>query len=165
MCLLALGALGLAAGSGASVRVGEAELYVSYTGANIVQVMLAGQVIRSGGSIPAGTYVVLVYDDGYNATPRFLMSGPGVNISSDLNSSGMGIDGVSTFGPYTFPTGASYTVQQQGGPSVTFGTTASSGGSAAVEPAVRAAAPRADRAAGRAAAPSRRPRRARAAPR
>jgi hypothetical protein len=128
LSLLAIGALGFASGSGAAIRVGEPELYVTYTGANTVQVTLGGQVVRSGGSIPSGAYVVLVYDDGYNSTPRFLMSGPGVNISSDLNSTGMGVDGVSTFGPYNFPAGASYTVQQQGGPSVSFGTTASAGG-------------------------------------
>ena len=51
------------------------------------------------------------------------MSGPGVAINSDLNSTGMGVDGVSTFGPYTFPASASYTVQQAGGTAVTFGTT------------------------------------------
>lgn len=119
--------LGLAPGGTAAVRAGETELYVSYIGPSTVQVTLGGQIVRSGGSIPAGAYVVLVYDDGYNATPRFLMSGPGVSISSDLNSTGMGVDGVSTFGPYAFPAGASYTVQQQGGAAVTFGTTGSGG--------------------------------------
>src|SRR5580765_4078807 len=92
-------------------------------------VTLGGTIIRSGGSIPAGLYTVIVYDDGYNSSPRFTMSGPGVAINSDLNSTGMGVDGVSTFGPYTFPASASYTVQQAGGTAVTFGTTAAGGSS------------------------------------
>src|SRR5262249_30059083 len=122
-------ALGLASGGGAAVRVDPTELYVNYTGTNAVQVTVGGQVIRSGGSIPAGLYTVLVYVNGYNESPRFLMSGPSVSINDNLNSTGMGVDGVSTFGPYTFPAGATYTVQQQGGAPVSFSTTASSGGS------------------------------------
>jgi hypothetical protein len=90
---------------------------------------VGGQVVRSGGSIPAGLYTVLVYVNGYNDSPRFLMSGPSVSINDNLNSTGMGVDGVSTFGPYTFPAGASYTVQQQGGTTVTFSTAAGSAGS------------------------------------
>ena len=111
------------------MRVDPTELYVNYTGATTVQVTVGGTIIRTGGSIPAGLYTVLVYDDGYNSNPRFTMSGPGVSINSDLNSTGMGVDGVSTFGPYTFPTSASYTVQQAGGTAVTFSTTTASGGS------------------------------------
>ena len=127
-CALSLG--GLVPGGAAAVRTDyPTELYVTYIGSNVVQVTVGGTVVRSGGSIPAGLYTVLVYDDGYNANPRLTMSGPGVSINSDLNSTGMGVDGVSTFGPFTFPASASYTVQQVGGPAVAFSTTAASGGS------------------------------------
>jgi hypothetical protein len=129
VCAFALCGCALVSGAGAALRVDPTELYVNYTGANSVQVTVGGQVVRSGGSIPAGLYTVLVYVNGYNDSPRFLMSGPSVSINDNLNSTGMGVDGVSTFGPYAFPAGASYTVQQQGGPTVTFSTTASAGGS------------------------------------
>ena len=113
----------------AGVRVDPTEMYVNYTGPTTVQITVGGSIIRTGGSVPAGLYTVLVYENGYNSTPRFTMTGPGVSISSDLNSTGMGVDGVSAFGPYTFSSGASYTVQQVGGAAVTFSTTAASGGS------------------------------------
>jgi hypothetical protein len=128
LCGCAL-SLALAAGGGAAVRVDPTELYVNYTAPTTVQVTVGGTIVRSGGSIPAGLYTVIVYDDGYNSNPRFAMSGPGVSINSDLNSTGMGVDGVSTFGPYTFPASASYTVQQAGGTAVSFSTTAAAGGS------------------------------------
>ena len=69
LCGCAL-SLGLAAGGGAAVRVDPTELYVNYTAPTAVQVTLGGTIIRSGGSIPAGLYTVIVYDDGYNGSPR-----------------------------------------------------------------------------------------------
>jgi hypothetical protein len=76
--------------------------------------------------VPAGTYQVLVEDDDF-ATPNFKMSGPGVNITSNLDSSGMGIDHPATFGPLTLQTSSTYTLQDVniGGSSVfTFTTSA-----------------------------------------
>src|SRR5262249_43883313 len=121
--------LGLAANAVAGVRIGETELYVNYIGTNTVQVTVNGTIIRSGGTIPAGAYTVIVAVNGYNDSPRFLMSGPSVNVNDDLNPGGMGVPGVVTFGPYTFPANATYTVQQQGGAPVSFSTPAAAGGS------------------------------------
>jgi hypothetical protein len=81
---------------------------------------------------------MVTVDDPDFTNPKFTMSGPGVSISSDLNSTGMGIDRPATFGPYTLQTTSSYTIQDSnlGASAITFTTTAtatatgaSSGGS------------------------------------
>jgi hypothetical protein len=106
--------LGLAAasGGGAASRVDVPELNVFYTSIPSLQVKLGdGTVVRSGGSIPAGSYQVLVYDDGDYMTPRFTLNGPGIAVNSDLNSTGMGIDAPSFFGPFTFQASSTYRIQ------------------------------------------------------
>src|SRR5262249_40648782 len=61
--------------------------------------------------LPAGSHTVLVYDDD-NCNASFSLSGPGVNVSSDLNSTGMGIDHpAGPFGPFSFQAGATYTAR------------------------------------------------------
>jgi hypothetical protein len=60
---------------------------------------------------PTGNVTVLVYDDD-NCNAAFTITGPGVNFSSDLNSTGMGIDHpAGPFGPFNFQAGATYTVR------------------------------------------------------
>jgi hypothetical protein len=110
VCGFALG-VGVAGISGA--RADSATLTVTYTSATALQVKLgSGAVVPSGGVIPAGSYMVIVYDDpSTDPNPKLTISGPGVGLSSDLNSTGMGIDQPSTFGPYTFQTSSSYTVE------------------------------------------------------
>jgi hypothetical protein len=120
-----------ASGGGAATRA-VPELNVIYTSVPSLQVKLEGDVIRSGGSIPAGSYMVLVYDDGDYTTPRFTMNGPGVSVNSDLNSTGMGIDAPSFFGPFTLQPSSTYRIQDSniGASSlVTITTTAASSGS------------------------------------
>jgi hypothetical protein len=64
--------------------------------------------------LPAGSYSVLVYDDD-NCNASFTLTGPGVSLSSDLNSTGMGIDHpAGPFGPYTFQAGSTYTARDSG---------------------------------------------------
>jgi hypothetical protein len=104
-------AISLDASAGVAGTLADATLTVTYIGSSSLQVRLAdGTAVRSGGTIPAGSYQVLVDDADYT-NPKFTMNGPGVNISSDLNSSGMGIDRPAFFGPYAFPTGSTYTLQ------------------------------------------------------
>jgi hypothetical protein len=60
---------------------------------------------------PAGSTSVLVYDDD-NCNASFSLSGPGVSLTTDLNSTGMGIDHpAGPFGPFNFQAGATYTVR------------------------------------------------------
>src|SRR5947207_15440846 len=95
-------AVTLGASAGAEARSADsATLLVTYVGTSSLQVKLGdGTVVRAGGTIPAGSYQVLV-DDADDTNPAFTMTGPGVSISSDLNSTGMGIDRPAMFGPYT----------------------------------------------------------------
>ena len=138
--LLALGGLALGAGPGSleAATADNATLTITYVSPTSLQVTLAdGTVVKSGGTIPAGSYLVLVYDPaaGGDANPNTTINGPGVGLSSNLNSTGMGIDYPSTFGPYTFQTSSSYSVEDTnlGASSlITFATTATataSGGS------------------------------------
>lgn len=63
--------------------------------------------------VPAGTYVVLV-DDNSNCPANFSLTGPGVGLTSNLES-GMGIAHPGgPFGPYTFQPGATYTASDSG---------------------------------------------------
>jgi hypothetical protein len=133
--LLAL--CGFAIGGGASsagvARVQVDQISVTYIGTASLQLKGPnGSVVPSGGSMPGGTYQVLVYDDDY-MSPKFTISGPGVNVSDDLNSTGMGVDHPAFLGPYTFQTNATYTIRDanMGAPAITVNTTSatSSGGS------------------------------------
>ena len=78
--------------------------------------------------VPAGSHDALVYDDD-NCKANFSMTGPGVNLTSDLDSTGMGIDHpAGPFGPYTFQAGSTYTVRDtnlSGGGAASFTPTAS----------------------------------------
>jgi hypothetical protein len=83
---------------------------------------------------PSGSVSVLVYDDD-NCNAAFTLTGPGVNFSSDLNSTGMGIDHpAGPFGPFNLQAGATYTVRDSNinasaSFSPTGGSTSSTGGS------------------------------------
>ncbi len=107
-------ALGVTAGS---VGVGGARaagptLTIAYITPTSLQLKLGdGTIVRSGGVVPAGSYMVLVYDDGEDLNPNLTITGPGVALTSDLNSTGMGIDAPSTLGPFTFQTSSSYRIQ------------------------------------------------------
>ena len=142
--LALLGACGaLAAATGllaTSAAAAGTTINVFYTSPTSIQVSLSdGTAVAAGSTIPAGSYQVLVYDNNnYDTNPKFTMSGPGVSIpANNLNSTGMGIDLPTTFGPFSFQTSSSYTVSDPGiGASVTFQTSAttsgtSSGGSTA----------------------------------
>jgi hypothetical protein len=128
--------LGLSIGSLTAVgaRAAGTTLNIVYTSARSVQVKLSdGTAVGPGSPLPAGSYTVLVYDDpGTDPNPKLTINGPGVAVSSDLNSTGMGIDQPATLGPFTFQSGASYSVEDTniGASSlVTFSTTSGSGGS------------------------------------
>ena len=114
----------------ASADAAAITINVFYTSPTSIQVSLSdGTPVSSGSAIPAGSYQVLVYDnDDYDANPKFTLSGPGVSVAANnLNSTGMGIDLPSTFGPFTFQTSSSYTVSDPGiGASVTFQTATTS---------------------------------------
>ncbi len=131
---LCAGATSIGASAGVARTRANAILNVTYIGSTSLQVRLGdGSTVRSGGSVPAGTYQMLVEDDDY-ATPNFKMSGPGVNISSNLDSSGMGIDHPATFDPVALQTSSTYTLQDTniGGSSVfTFTTSAAATASGA----------------------------------
>ncbi len=127
-------ALGLSIGQAGASNAAGSTLMVTYTSSKSIQVKLAdGTVVGSGTPVPAGSYTVLVYDDPNTyPNPRFTINGPGVAVSSDLNSTGMGLDEPASLGPYTFQTSSTYTVEDtnMGASSlVTFTTTATSGGS------------------------------------
>ena len=108
--VLAVFASAIVAGA---AKAADTTINVFYNnGGNSLTVKLStGQTIApGGGSVPAGSYQVLVYDQNDNMNPQFVMSGPGVSINSNLNSTGMGLDIPETFGPYNFSQGATYTV-------------------------------------------------------
>ena len=130
--LLCVGATSLGASAGVARTQAAGILDVTYVGSTSLLVRLGdGSTVRSGGTIPAGQYQVLVEDDDF-PSPSFKMSGPGVSISSNLDSSGMGIDHPATFGPFIFQPTSSYTLQDAniGGSSVvTFATSATAASS------------------------------------
>jgi hypothetical protein len=114
----------------APARAAAAELDVTYNSPTSLSVKIAGGgAVSSGATIPAGSYNVIVYDAGVDMNPHLTISGPGVSLSTDLNSTGMGIDQTAPFGPYTFQTSSTYTIEDtNAGAStlVTFTTTATS---------------------------------------
>jgi hypothetical protein len=134
VALAAAGAVGRP--GGAQARAAAAELDVTYNSPTSLSVKIAGgAAVPSGSTIPAGSYNVIVYDAGVDMNPHLTISGPGVSLSTDLNSTGMGIDQTAPFGPYTFQTSSTYSIEDtNAGAStlVTFNTTAtataSSGG-------------------------------------
>src|SRR6478752_5474029 len=81
----------------------DGTLTVTYVGCTGMRV--------SPNPVPAGSYSVLVYDDD-NCKANFSLSGPGVSFTSDLDSTGMGIDHpAGPFGPFNFQAGATYTAR------------------------------------------------------
>jgi hypothetical protein len=121
---------------GATARAAAAELDVTYNSPTSLSVKIAGGgAVASGSTIPAGSYTVIVYDAGVDTNPHLTISGPGVSLSTDLNSTGMGIDQTAPFGPYTFQTSSTYTIEDtNAGAStlVAFNTTATAAASSAV---------------------------------
>jgi hypothetical protein len=125
LCLLAAA---LALPPAGIARPAANELLITYVGSSSFRLAVNGSAVASGATVPAGSYNVLVDDPDYT-TPRFVMTGPGVNISSDLNSTGMGIDRPATFGPFTLQPGSTYTARDtNSGASLTFSTGAAAGG-------------------------------------
>jgi hypothetical protein len=106
-------ALGLTAGSAHSAGTTIADgatINVVYTTSSLQVKTDTGTVISSGTTIQAGSYTIQVYDSGDFPNPKFSMTGPGVSVSSDLNSTGMGIDVPSTFGPFNLQTTSNFTI-------------------------------------------------------
>ena len=118
---VALLALAFAGYAGDAYAV-DGTLTVTYVGCTGMRV--------SPNPLPAGSYNVLVYDDD-NCKASFSLTGPGVNLTSDLDSTGMGIDHpAGPFGPYTFQAGATYTARDSNtSGSATFTTSAATGSS------------------------------------
>jgi hypothetical protein len=111
---------GLTAGG---ARADGATINVIYTTSTIQIKTDSGTVISAGTVIPAGSYTIQVYDSGDFPNPDFTMSGPGVNVSSNLNSTGMGIDVPSTVGPVNLAINSSYTIGDSNmSARITFGT-------------------------------------------
>jgi len=124
--------LGASVGSVSAAQQAGLDLNIFYTTAKTFQLKLDSGAIVS--SIPAGSYTVLVFDDAStDPTPAFVMSGPGVSITSDLDSTGMGIDTPTSFGPFNFAAGGSYSIKDSNlaGSATTLTVTAASGGSTA----------------------------------
>ncbi len=116
--VLSLVAGALVAGS-ARADATTINIFYNNGGQSLTVKLSTGQTIApGGGGVPAGSYQVLVYDQNDNMNPQFVMSGPGVSINNNLNSTGMGLDIPETFGPYNFNQGATYTVSDSNlGPS------------------------------------------------
>jgi hypothetical protein len=115
--VLGLGACGLL-GLGAEALVASgaesdsASIVVTYISPVSFRVRLGdGTNVTSGTAIPAGSYQLFVYDDSEDSSPAFSFTGPGVSISSNLNSTGMGIDSPSVLGVVTLQTSSSYRMQ------------------------------------------------------
>jgi hypothetical protein len=119
--------IGLVVPSAGVARPAASELLITYVGSSSLRLSVNGSAVSSGGTIPADSYNVLVDDPDF-PSPRFVLTGPGVSVNSDLNSTGMGIDLPATFGPFTLQAGATYTARDANmGASLTFSTGGSSG--------------------------------------
>jgi hypothetical protein len=108
---LALGAGWLGVGTAGAAVPG---ITISYTTPTTIQVTLTGgTAITSGSVIPAGSYGITVNDDPNTGdlNPDLTVTGPDVSLSQNLNSTGMGIDATSYFGPYTFAADSSYRIE------------------------------------------------------
>jgi hypothetical protein len=118
----------------ASARPTQAppNLSVYYVGTSSLRASLDdGSAVTNGRVIAPGSYMVLVWDADYT-TPRFTITGPGVNVTTDLNSTGMGLDAPHYIGPLTFAASSTYTLRDtnMGAAAVlTFSTSATGGGS------------------------------------
>jgi hypothetical protein len=127
--LLALCLLALAAPPTGLSRPAAGNLQITYVGSSSLSLSVNGSPVPAGGTVPAGSYNVLV-DDADDTNPRFQLNGPGVSIDSNLNSTGMGIDRPATFGPFTFQAGSTYTARDvNAGISISFGVGAASSSS------------------------------------
>jgi hypothetical protein len=105
-------ALAFGVGSSEAKTAAGATMTITYLTPTSLQVRLDdGTVLKSGSVVPAGTYSVLVFDNGEDSNPKVAITGPGVSVSTDLNSTGMGIDEPWMGGPYTFQTSSSYSIQ------------------------------------------------------
>jgi hypothetical protein len=120
LSLALLGSVFAAWATAAGSTVADSTVIVRYIGCNSLTV--------SPSPVPAGSNSVLVYDDD-NCKANLSITGPGVNLTSDLDSTGMGIDHpAGPFGPYTFQAGATYTARDSnlpGGGAISFTSTAS----------------------------------------
>jgi hypothetical protein len=128
--------LGVCAFAGSvSARPAQAppNLSVFYVGTSSIRASLDdGSAVTNGRVIPPGSYMVLVDDPDY-PTPRFTITGPGVNVSTNLDSTGMGIDRPYYIGPLTLQASSTYTLRDTNmagaGATLTFSTSATGGGS------------------------------------
>ena len=128
VALLASTACACVATAGATARtLDSGTIRVEYIESSSLQFQDAnGNPIKS---LAAGSYQVLV-DDPDDSNPMFTMNGPGVSVSSNLNSSGMGIDRPAFFGPFNFQAGATYTASDTNmGPASTISLSVTAGGS------------------------------------
>ena len=81
--------------------------------------------MRSGATLPAGSYLVVVYNEN-DTNPDFRINGPGISVSSGLNTA-MGMGDAFPLGPYTFQAGSTYQIADANMPAsaaitLTFGT-------------------------------------------
>lgn len=83
---------------------------VFYSATSLQAKLSNGTVLNSGAVVPPGPYSVVVYDSGADPSPQFTMTGPGAEVSSDLNPSGMGIEVPMTFGAFELQPSASYAI-------------------------------------------------------
>src|SRR5581483_9951708 len=76
----------------AGARSTGANIEVTYTSASAYKVSLNGSAVTTGTVISAGSYTFIVNLDPNTGpqNPQFTVTGPGVNVNSDLNSTGMG---------------------------------------------------------------------------
>jgi hypothetical protein len=114
--LAAIAALGVLALGASSAQADVAKIVVTYTTPTSLKVALGdGTPVPTGTTIPAGVYQIEVNDDPNTGDqkPQFTVSGPGVSVNSDLDSTGMGIDGLSSFGPFNFQTSSSYSIEDK----------------------------------------------------
>jgi hypothetical protein len=108
---LAAGALLYVCGV-ASARSGNDGLTINvvYSATSLQATLSNGSVLSSGAVVPPGPYSIVVYDSGSDQSPQFTVSGPGAEMSSDLNPSGTGIEVPIAFGPFVLQPSSSYEI-------------------------------------------------------